>query len=313
MNQSLWHVSASQSELRDVERPAQEGLVAIDGLYSMISTGSERLVALGKAAPAGAELDAPYATGDYGFPIKYGYSLVGHDAQSRLVHCLHPHQSTAYVRPEDLFALPGPVSPRRGALLSNMETALNAIWDADIAGRKDVLVCGFGAVGALLANTLRLHNDTSPVVVETDAWRLDKACELGFEAHRPTDVQGEFSRVVHASCSGSGLQFSIDHAATDAIVVELSWYGLDSVTIDLGGRFHRNRVRLVSSQVGTIPPVVQDTVTVAKRKAIAAELLGDASFDALITKEISFGDTPGFFARLRKGQVGDGLIWLIKY
>ena len=313
MNEALWHTSASTSELLAVETPATNGLAAVNSRFSMISTGTERLVALGQAAAPGQPLDAPYASGDYGFPIKYGYSLVGDDDSGRLVHCLHPHQDIAFVQARDLFQVPATVPPRRAALLSNMVTVLNAAWDADIEPGMDVLLCGFGNIGALLANTLRLQHALQPVVVETDAWRRDKARELGFEACAPGDLGTSFARVVHSTCTEAGLQYCIDRAAPDGIVVELSWYGTAPVTIELGGAFHRNRVTIRSSQVTTIPPAVRATVTQETRKQAAAELLTDESFDALITNEISFRDSPAFFAALRAGRHGDGLIWMIRY
>lgn len=313
MNQALWHVSATASELQPVEAPRDTDRVPVTSRYSMISTGSERLVALGTAAPAGSPLDAPYAEGDYGFPIKYGYSLVGHDPDGRVVHCLHPHQSTAFVRSEDLFRLPDSVPAKRGALLSNMETVLNACWDAQLCDGQDVLVSGFGNIGALLANTLRLQHDLYPVVIETDRWRRAKARELGFETLQPGEVTQSFDRILHTSRTRDGLQFAIDHAARDGTVVELSWYGTEPVELWLGEAFHRNRVRLVSSQVATIPPAVADSVTIGSRKALAADLLTDASFDALLTNELSFAESPAFFSGLRDGTTGDGLIWLINY
>ncbi|MDH3613216.1 MAG: zinc-binding alcohol dehydrogenase [Gammaproteobacteria bacterium] len=313
MNCALWHTSPTKSELRAVKPPPDTALVAVESSFSMVSTGTERLVATGRAALAGAALDAPYVEGDFGFPIKYGYSLVGRDYSGNIVHCLHPHQSVAYVHADDLYTLPESVSPRRAALLSNMETVVMATWDVRLDDHQDVMLCGFGNIGALLANTLRLDKQLSPVIVETDKWRRDKAGALGFEAIAPEQYSGTHARIIDSSCSAAGLQFCIDHCAPDGIIVELSWYGVDPLNVNLGGAFHRNRVQLLSSQVSTIPAHLQGRETSASRKDIASDLLADASFDELITNEVAFADSPAFFDALRDGRQGDGLIWLITY
>src|SRR5919202_1234517 len=59
---------------------------------------------------------------------------------------------------------------------------------------------------------------------------------------------------IEVSGSGAALQAAIDAVATEGTVVVASWYGTKPVTLALGGRFHRGRVRLRSSQVGRINP-----------------------------------------------------------
>ena len=59
---------------------------------------------------------------------------------------------------------------------------------------------------------------------------------------------------VETSGSGAALQSAIDAVATEGTVVVASWYGTKPVTLELGGHFHRGRVRLRSSQVGRSNP-----------------------------------------------------------
>ncbi len=312
MNRALWHVSPTHSELRPVKPPLNIDLMAVDSLYSLISTGTERLVACAETG-VGIGMAIPGMRGDFELPIKYGYSLVGLDLEERLVHCMHPHQSTAYVAKSDLYRPTSIVTPRRLTLLSNLETVLNAIWDAEIGAGQDILVCGFGNVGALLAQTLLVSEGIGPVVAETDQWRLFKARDLGFEAFHPAELTTSFSLIFHTSCTESGLQFCIERAGLEATIVELSWYGAGTVGVRLGGNFHRNRVRLVSSQVSAIPVRMRDAIDFSMRKAMAADLLTDDRYDNLITNEIAFEESAEFFNLLRTGQQGDGLIWLIRY
>jgi threonine dehydrogenase-like Zn-dependent dehydrogenase len=51
----------------------------------------------------------------------------------------------------------------------------------------------------------------------------------------------------------STLNAAIAVAGFGSRVVIGSWYGTKPVEIDLGGHFHRRRIRLISSQVSTLP------------------------------------------------------------
>ena len=79
---------------------------------------------------------APFMGGSFPFPVKYGYSTVGRvedgpaDLLGRIVFVLHPHQSLFNVPSSAVVALPDGVPPTRAVLAANMETALNAVWDA---------------------------------------------------------------------------------------------------------------------------------------------------------------------------------------
>ncbi|MEL7374003.1 MAG: dehydrogenase, partial [Pseudomonadota bacterium] len=86
MSRALWHLDATHSELRRVSRDGAAKGIAVQARYSMISTGTERLVACGKVPTTAYDaMSAPHTDGHFGFPIKYGYSLVGHDPDGRAV------------------------------------------------------------------------------------------------------------------------------------------------------------------------------------------------------------------------------------
>ncbi len=314
MSEALWHVDATRSELRSSAAPDDTSRVTVRACYSMISTGTERLVACGLVPPSAAEVMAvPCMAGGFSFPIKYGYSLVGIDPDGRAVHCLHPHEAIARVDAADLVALPEHAPLARMALVSNLETAINATWDAEVERGADALVCGFGAVGALLALTLRLMHGVEPVIVERDGYRAGIARDLGFETHAGDEGVDAHRLLFNTSGTGSGLQWCLDHAGMEATVVELGWYGATAIPLVLGAQFHFNRVRIVSSQVGTVAASHRDSVTHTERRATAADLLTDAAFDALPRTRIPFAEAPRFFDTLRAGTLPEGLIWLIDY
>ena len=79
---------------------------------------------------------APFMAGDFPFPVKYGYATVGRiedgseALRGRTVFTLHPHQSLFNIPASAAITLPANLPPQRAVLAANMETALNAVWDA---------------------------------------------------------------------------------------------------------------------------------------------------------------------------------------
>ena len=63
-------------------------------------------------------------------PLSAGSRLDRADLAGRIVFALHPHQSLFDVPAEAVVPLPDGVPPARAVLAANMETALNAVWDA---------------------------------------------------------------------------------------------------------------------------------------------------------------------------------------
>jgi hypothetical protein len=98
----------------------------------------------------------------------------------------------------------------------------------------------------------------------------------------------------------------------EATIVELSWYGDKLASVPLGGAFHSQRLRLVSSQVGQVAASRRSRWSYRRRLEAALRLLADDRLDALLTTEIAFEDAP---AKLPKLLAPDppGLAPLIRY
>ena len=62
-----------------------------------------------------------------------------------------------------------------------------------------------------------------------------------------------------------------------------SWYGTKAAALQLGGSFHRNRVRLISSQVSTIAPQLRGRWTKTRRMKSAWQLLAKLPAEELIS------------------------------
>ena len=118
--------------------------------------------------------------------------------------------------------------------------------------------------------------------------------------------------MAHCSGQSQGLVTALSLAAFEARVVELSWYGKRSVALPLGTDFHARRLQLISSQVGSVASRQRARWTVARRMALALELLADNRIDVLITGEDSFTDLPAVMARLTEDP-GNTLCHRIRY
>src|SRR6187200_1087949 len=132
-------------------------MVRVRALHGAISRGTESLIAAGKVPPSEHQrMRAPFMAGSFPFPVKYGYSTVGRVEAGpsaligRNVFVLYPHQTVFDVPVHAAVPIPDEVPVARAVLAANMETALNATWDADPILPGPIAVVGAGVVGALI-------------------------------------------------------------------------------------------------------------------------------------------------------------------
>ena len=298
--EALWYVGAGHAEIRD--EPLAEpgpGEVRIRALYSAISRGTERLVLAGRVPRSEFErMRAPFMAGAFSFPVKYGYAMVGRvergpaALQGRPVFVLHPHQSVFNVPAQAVVPIPTNVPAARAVLAANMETALNAMWDAAPAPADRIAVVGAGVVGALVAYLCGRLPGAQVTLIDVEPSRAELARTLGVSFAAPGAAPGDCDLVVHASGTAAGLATALGLAGEEATVLELSWYGADEVAVPLGAAFHSRRLKLVSSQVGRVAPSHRARWTFSRRLAAALDLLGDPRLDALIAPAIEFHDLP---------------------
>jgi len=315
MTRALWHINSSSSIIKEEALIDQE--IKIETEYSLISRGTEMLVCKGLVPSSLQEIMAvPYMQGNFSLPIKYGYSLVGKvvgEKENTYAHCMHPHQSICSIAKKDFTVVPGSVSPKRACLASNMETAVNGMWDARLEGSEEVLILGFGNIGALLAETLRKTYALDITIGDPSAYKLSIAKELGFRTLDSTGLERKFDVVFNTSASNEALQNGILRLKKEGRLVEMSWYGDKTIKLQLGMEFHYNRLSIISSQVSNIPKHKETDWDYNKRKQFVFELLSDPTFDRYISHEIPFSKGPEFFADLRQGKLEEGIIYLFKY
>ena len=295
--------------LRPVQlAPPDEGDVLVRALHSGVSRGTELLVFAGRVPPSEfRRMRAPFQEGEFPAPVKYGYASVGvveqgpPDLQGRTVFCLHPHQSRYVVPAHAVHPLPDGVPPQRGVLAANMETAVNALWDAAPRLGDRIAVVGGGLVGLLVPWLASRLPGCSVGLLVTHAPRERIATHLGLRFATPTDATADADLVVHASGQAEGLATALRLAAFEATVLELSWYGQQPVNVPLGEAFHARRLTIRSSQVGHVAAAQRARWTHARRMGLALSLLQDARLDALMTDSAPFEQLPEVLARLASG------------
>ena len=141
--QALWYIGPGRAEIREEKLLAlAPGEVRVRALFGALSRGTESLILAGRVPASEFErMRSPFMGGNFPFPVKHGYSMVGRVEEGpegllgRTVFVLHPHQTMFNVPSSAVVALPDGVPPERAVLAANMETALNAVWDAGAGAR----------------------------------------------------------------------------------------------------------------------------------------------------------------------------------
>lgn len=316
----LLHTDSRTSNIHPFELPAYDaGQVEIAALCSGISLGTEKKVALGQIPPDVYEsMKVPYQIGQFDGPIGYGYSLVGQvtkgpaDWLGKRVHLMHPHQDRCVVKTTSITCIPDVMSEEKATLISNMETAINGLWDGQPTAEEHILVCGFGLIGALLAGVIFSETGHRPVIAEKNPQRINIAQNLGFEVIDLSKTQQKFDLVYNTTGQGGVLNQAFGLMTIEGRLVEMSWYGNEPVNLVLGTFFHRNRLKLISSQVSEIPVRMKPRWNYEKRKQKAIQLLQNDYFDRLPLKAVSFLNAPMLFDKIRSNQATE-LGYYLKY
>ena len=317
---AFWVAAPGRGEIRSESLFApSRGDVLVRALYSGISRGTESLVFSGRVPVSEhRRMRAPFQQGEFPAPVKYGYSSVGrveegsYKLDGRTVFVLHPHQTRYVVSEEAVHLVPDTVPPERAVLAANLETAINGVWDARVQVGDWVTVIGAGAVGCLTAWLVSRIAGCMVELVDINPRRSTVARALGVAFALPAEVSKEADVVIHASGSPAGLELALQVAGFEARIVELSWFGDETVALPLGGAFHARRLTIASSQVGSIATSQRARWDARRRMQLALRLLEDAALDVLITGESDFETLPKVMADLTASP-GDTLCHRIRY
>ena len=296
---ALWYTAPYQVELKSQPFPdrCKPKYLRVKAKYGAISKGTERLV-FSKMVPESEwkRMRCPFQIGDFPFPVKYGYSMVGKVIQGNRnllnqdVFVLHPHESLFDVPINSVVPIPKEVPANRAVLGANMETALNAIWDSNPLPGDEISVIGGGVIGCLVAYLVNKIPGTSVTLIDKNPIRHELAQLFGMQFSQTCNAVSNQDIVYHATGNPPGLDAAIEIAGNEAKIIEMSWYGSTESRINLGGAFHSKRLKILSSQVGQIAAERCSRWTHFRRLSMAIKLLNDPTLDKLLTHVFPFHD-----------------------
>jgi 2-desacetyl-2-hydroxyethyl bacteriochlorophyllide A dehydrogenase len=305
--QTLYFTSPKQIEIRETntaDLKADE--VLVETICSAISAGTEMLVYRGEF-PHLADIHDAVSNG-LNYPLAYGYACVGRVKETgtqvdkswhgKLVFAFQPHTSSFIAHPSSLIPIPASLSPEAACFLPNMETAVNLVQDgAPILGER-VLVLGQGIIGLLTASLLSEFPLESLITVDQYELRRN-ALKVESQRSKVTSFSPEDFRLstfdkhdltFELSGSPAALNDAIKSTVFSGRIVIGSWYGQKNSPIDLGGSFHRSRIKLISSQVSTISPELSGRWDKHRRFDVAWKALERIQPERWITHRFSLSE-----------------------
>lgn len=326
----LWFTEPYRVEIRAQPLPAPgRGQLSVKTICSAISAGTEMLVYRGQL-PSDISLDASLESlqRQVAYPLPYGYACVGRVEQTgadvdcswqdRQVFSFQPHASHFIATPDQLIALPDDIEPEDAVFLANMETAVNLVLDGNPALGERVVVLGQGIVGLLLSSLLAQFPLAELYALDRIAERRNRAKQLG--AHQVFDPGsdsqlGALKRalrlpvdlsvtpdsgadlIYEVSGVPEALNLAIESCGYAGRIVVGSWYGNKSAHVQLGGVAHRNRIKLISSQVSSIAPELSGRWDKARRFQAAWHMIRKVRPQQLISHRVPL-DQAGSIYRL---------------
>jgi 2-desacetyl-2-hydroxyethyl bacteriochlorophyllide A dehydrogenase len=317
---SLYFVAPQRVELREEELSAPGASeVGVKTICSAISVGTEMMLYRGEAPsdmPADASL--PALRGSLAYPLKYGYCAVGRVAavgngvdeswMGRRVFAFNPHESAFNARVEDVQPLPTAIADEEAVFLPHMETAVNLILDGDPRMGEKIAVLGQGVVGLLTTALLDRHPLEALLTFDRFTLRREFAARFGVKhSFDPDAGSKEVSRLFGAGRADMVYELSGHPEALDLAlllvgengrIVVGSWYGQRRAAVNLGGHFHRGRIKLISSQVSHIEPALTGRWDRVRRFEQAWKMLVEIQPSQLVTHRFPFEQAGQAYAQL---------------
>jgi 2-desacetyl-2-hydroxyethyl bacteriochlorophyllide A dehydrogenase len=293
---TLYFTAPRHVELREEPLPVLGADdVLVETTCSAISAGTEMLVYQGHF-PRDLETDSVISSlrGGFKYPCVYGYASVGiirdlgtqvdKGWRDKLVFAFQPHASHFITNPDSLLLIPNSLLPETACFLPNMETAINLVQDAAPILGERVFLLGQGIIGLL--TTSLLSEFPLETLVTADYFKLRREASLGLKVSDSLDpnsenfqkdstayAQRKFDLTFELSGNPSALNTALSLTCFSGRIVIGSWYGEKLAEVELGGAFHRSRIRLISSQVSTIAPELSGRWDKARRFDIAWKTL----------------------------------------
>jgi 2-desacetyl-2-hydroxyethyl bacteriochlorophyllide A dehydrogenase len=278
------------------------------------------------------------------YPLQFGYACIGEIQQTgsavdpkwqgRQVFSFQPHASHFLACPDELQQVPDDLSPQDAVFLPNMETAVNLVQDGQPLVGERVVVIGQGIVGLLVSAILARYPLLLLAAVEGQPERQELARRMGvnqvYSPAEATAAAGSPERSFESSPERSSknssqpgqptvadadliFEVSGDPAALNLAIalsgyasriVIGSWYGSKTAPIELGGKAHRNRLQLITSQVSTLAPALTGRWDKQRRFDVAWEMIRRVGPQQLISHTLPLQEAGYLYQQLHEQQPG---------
>ena len=309
---AVWFTGPGSVEIREETVEKNRGELLVHSKLIGISHGTEMLVYNGEL-PEDMETDATLKSlrGELTYPLKYGYINAGITGEGKKVFAFYPHQTLFAVPEQDALILPDDLEYEDAVFTAHMETAVSVIQDASPLIGERALIVGLGTVGLLTAEILCLFPLTLIIAIDPYSIRRERAEKLGCTTFSPeeSDLPEKIRKLsggkgvdmaINVSGSDRGLQLAIDALCYEGRAVEASWYGSRKVQLELGNRFHRQRLTVRSSQVSNINPTLAGRWDKKRRMACVLDLLERVRPSKYITHRFALHNASDAFEQIHK-------------
>ena len=292
------------------------GEVLVRTRLSALSAGTELLAYRGQLPPDMAldETLPGLANAAFQYPFRYGYASMGVVVAAgagveagwtgKRVFAFVPHASAFIASINDVFEVPESLPDEASPLLASAETATNLVLDGCPQLGERVVIFGQGVIGLLLTSILARFPLQSLEVVDPAAPRTARGVAMGATVRDP-GTRGSTANDADLSYEVSGNPAALDQAiavtGSEGRVVVGSFYGQKRASLDLGGHFHRGRLRLISSQVSHIGSRLRGRWDRQRRMAVAWQALGQTDTRALISHRFAFAHAAAAYRLLDQG------------
>lgn len=306
--------------------------VLVEAEYSAISAGTEGLFYRGEVPrPIRSTGEVETLPEEFTYPLEYGYAIVGRvvavgeevteEWLDERVFAYAPHRSHVRAEPGELVRVPASVPATAAPLFANVETAVSLALDANPAVGERVAVFGQGVVGLLTTGLLAGTPLTELVAVEPLDERRERSRRMGADhAIDPTEAEPESAipaaagerpdLSIEVSGNPDALEAAVETTRFDGRVLVGSWYGTTPVELPLGGRFHRHRIDVESSQVSTIAPRHRGRWSHERRREVAWDALEDLPVEDFLTHRIPLEEADDAYRLLEERPETVGQILL---
>ena len=311
--ESLYFLGSNEAEVREenIDEP-RKNEVLVESIVSSVSAGTEMHFYHGELEE-GIMIDGSIEKFKKGleYPLKYGYSnmgrviTVGEDVSDEwlgeIVLSFHPHETHHIHQVDELIKKPDGIGVERFSFLPCIETAVNFMMDGKGMIGERVLVSGQGVIGLLTTRLLKMLPLEKLVTLDNLENRRKWSKKLGADVSLSGKLEFEdilkksrvedFDLVFEVSGNIKGLEKAVDLAGFGGRIIVGSWYS-GKKGVKLGTYFHRNRIKMISSQVSSISGRFLDRWDKDRRLKTSLKMLDEVEPEKLISHKINFKDAP---------------------